>query len=142
MVTKVKPADEPDLFSVGKQQSASPISKPNVSKTSKPTPSSLLLPQNLSNSLERLSDQEFRRLLSAVLNEQKRRAKSSIETTRNTKTQAAEVETLALTVGKLNAVRAAFKAGVKPTQIAKQFGLSQSQLRAALKLGSSRETIS
>ena len=34
-----------------------------------------------------------------------------------------------LTPGKLNAVRAAFKAGVKPSQIARQFGLSQSDVR-------------
>jgi transposase-like protein len=33
---------------------------------------------------------------------------------------------------KLNAVRAAFKAGVKSTQIARQFGLSQSDVRKAL----------
>jgi hypothetical protein len=37
-----------------------------------------------------------------------------------------------LTPGKLNAVRAAFKAGVKPSQIARQFGLSQSDVRKAL----------
>lgn len=37
-----------------------------------------------------------------------------------------------LTTGKLNAVRAAFKAGVKPSQIARQFGLSQSDVRKAL----------
>jgi hypothetical protein len=33
---------------------------------------------------------------------------------------------------KLNAVRAAFKAGVKPTQIARQFGISQADVRKAL----------
>jgi hypothetical protein len=36
-----------------------------------------------------------------------------------------------LTPGKMNAVRAAFKVGVKPTQIARQFGLSQSDVRKA-----------
>jgi hypothetical protein len=34
--------------------------------------------------------------------------------------------------GKLNAIRAAFKAGVKPSQIARQFGVSQSDVRKAL----------
>ena len=34
-----------------------------------------------------------------------------------------------LTTGKLNAVRAAFKAGVKPSAIARQFGISQSDVR-------------
>ena len=37
-----------------------------------------------------------------------------------------------LTKGKLNAVRAAFKAGVKPSAIARQFGISQSDVRKAL----------
>ena len=42
-----------------------------------------------------------------------------------------------LTTGKLNAVRAAFKAGAKPAAIARQFGISQSDVRKALnqKLG-------
>ena len=43
-----------------------------------------------------------------------------------------------LTPGKLNAVRAAFKVGVKPSQIARQFGLSQSDVRQALASGASR----
>ena len=43
-----------------------------------------------------------------------------------------EVVAIHLTPGKLNAVRAAFKAGVKPSQIARQFGLSQSDVRKAL----------
>jgi DNA invertase Pin-like site-specific DNA recombinase len=37
-----------------------------------------------------------------------------------------------LAQGKLNAVRAAFKAGVTPSRIARQFGISQSDVRKAL----------
>jgi DNA invertase Pin-like site-specific DNA recombinase len=44
-----------------------------------------------------------------------------------------------LTTGKLNAVRAAFKAGVKPSAIARQFGISQSDVRKVLSQGSRRE---
>jgi len=44
-----------------------------------------------------------------------------------------------LTVGKLNAVRAAFKAGVRPSAIARQFGISQSDVKKALAHGSRRE---
>jgi len=44
-----------------------------------------------------------------------------------------------LTTGKLNAVRAAFKAGVKPLAIARQFGISQSDVRKALAQGARRE---
>jgi hypothetical protein len=45
---------------------------------------------------------------------------------------------LHLTPGKPNAVRAAFKAGIKPSQIARQFGLSQSDVRKALASDASR----
>jgi transposase-like protein len=44
-----------------------------------------------------------------------------------------------LTTGRLNAVRAAFKAGVKPSAIARQFGISQSDVRKALSQGTRRE---
>jgi hypothetical protein len=44
-----------------------------------------------------------------------------------------------LTTNKLNAVRAAFKAGVKPSAIARQFGISQSDVRKALSQGTRRE---
>ena len=37
-----------------------------------------------------------------------------------------------MTTGKLNAVRAAFGAWIKPTQIARQFGLSDAEVRKAL----------
>jgi hypothetical protein len=40
-----------------------------------------------------------------------------------------------LTQGQINAVRAAFNAGVTPSRIARQFGLSQSQVRKALSQG-------
>jgi hypothetical protein len=39
---------------------------------------------------------------------------------------------LSLPLGKLNAVRAAFKAGVTPSRIAREFGISQSDVRKAL----------
>jgi DNA-binding transcriptional regulator LsrR (DeoR family) len=42
------------------------------------------------------------------------------------------------TPGKVNAIRAAFKAGVKPPQIARQLGLSQSDVRKALASDASR----
>jgi hypothetical protein len=127
MGTKSKPADEPDLFSAAKHQSLSPLAQPapELPKNSEATLSPRLLPENLASSLQQLSDEHFRRLLAAVLNEQKRRGKNNIA-------PGEKFGVRALSVGKLNAVRAAFKAGVKPTQIAKQFGLSKSQLRAAL----------
>jgi predicted DNA binding protein len=39
---------------------------------------------------------------------------------------------VALTRGQVNAVRAAFKAGITPSRIARQFGISQSDVRKVL----------
>jgi F0F1-type ATP synthase delta subunit len=78
-----------------------------------------------------LNDQELDRLLSAVIAEQKRRGKKL--TAEMSRRQRVEVVTAApLTQGKLNAVRAAFKAGITPSRIARQFGISQSDIRKAL----------
>jgi hypothetical protein len=46
--------------------------------------------------------------------------------------QDVEAVAVSLTPGKLSAVRAAFKAGVRPSKIAKQFGISQSDVRKVL----------
>jgi hypothetical protein len=72
------------------------------------------------------------RLHATAVAKQKRRGRKpavSIQTSDNPRTEAATVH---LTPGKMNAVRAAFKAGVKPSQIARQFSLSQSDVRKAL----------
>ena len=44
----------------------------------------------------------------------------------------AEVANVSLTRGQVSAVRAATKAGIKPSQIARQFGISQSDVRKVL----------
>jgi uncharacterized protein (DUF433 family) len=43
-----------------------------------------------------------------------------------------ELANTTVTRGQVNAVRAAFNAGTTPARIARQFGLSQSQVRKAL----------
>jgi predicted transcriptional regulator len=43
-----------------------------------------------------------------------------------------EVTEVTLSLGKLNAVRAAFKAGVTPSRIAREFGISQANVRKVL----------
>ncbi len=89
-----------------------------------------LLPKDLAGALERLDDTEVDTLLAAVTSEAKRRGRlpRGSETHPGTKRAPAD----SLTKGKLNAVRAAFKAGVKPSAIARQFGISQSDVRKAL----------
>ena len=92
----------------------------------------LVLPKDLPNSIRRLENQELDRLVMVALAEQKRRGRSPPTSEENSRPRRGEVATAPLTLGKLNAVRAAFKAGVKPSRIAKQFGISQSELRKAL----------
>jgi hypothetical protein len=81
---------------------------------------SYALPQNLPSALSHLDDDQLDRLHTAVMAEQQRRGKTlpvTIETSRKQRTK--EVPTN-LTLGKLNAVRAAFKAGVTPSRIARR----------------------
>jgi DNA-binding NarL/FixJ family response regulator len=89
-----------------------------------------VLPSNLDTAIKHLDDQELDRLFSAVVAEQKRRGKrlpNFDERTRHT-----EPSPSSLTRGQVNAVLAAFKAGVTPSRIARQFGLSQADVKKAL----------
>jgi hypothetical protein len=92
----------------------------------------------LPKAIRQLQNQEFDRLLSAVLAEQKRRGGKLPEPAENSRRRRVEPAAVTLPSGKLNAVRAAFKAGVKPSQIARQFGISQADVRNALATDSSK----
>jgi hypothetical protein len=85
-----------------------------------------------------LDDQEVDQLLATALAEHKRRGRNPSASTETPAKSQVEAAALHLTPGKMNAVRAAFKAGVKPAQIARQFGLSQSDVRTALASDASR----
>jgi predicted DNA-binding protein (UPF0251 family) len=74
-------------------------------------------------------------LLSAVLAEQKRRGKTAPELNAISGRKVGRDSRISLTFGKANAIRAAFKAGVSPSRIARQFGVSQSDIRRALATG-------
>jgi len=101
------------------------------------------LPKDLAGSLKRLDNAEIDALLAAVTTEAERRGrppKPQPQAAAKPTGRRTAVEDVAggLTKGKLNAVRAAFKAGVKPSAIARQFGISQSDVRKALAQGSDR----
>jgi len=113
----------PDLFS-----SANRPSMPPATTTSPPH----VLPTDLTNAIKQLEDQELDRLLSAALAEQRRRGRKVFATDPYQRERKARPVPSALTRGRINAVRAAFKAGVTPSRIARQFGLSQSDVRKAL----------
>ena len=90
-----------------------------------------VLPSDLPAAIKHLSDHELEQLQAAITVEQQRRGKKP-PTPNKTLNKRSETPTVTLTIGKLNAVRAAFKAGVRPSKIAKQFGISQSEVREVL----------
>jgi predicted DNA binding protein len=75
---------------------------------------------------------ELDRLRAVTLAEAKRRGRHTNLIEKRLPSRNAEA-TISLTRGQLNAVRAAFKAGITAARIARQFGLSQSDVRKALK---------
>jgi hypothetical protein len=134
-----RPADRtPDLF-VAPVKTDLPASDPATVAASNQQASAqrYLLPKDLAGSLARLNDEEIDLLFAAVTNEAHRRgrpSKSQPQITAESALQSANLETAAfgLAKGKLNAIRAAFKAGVKPSTIARQFGISQADVRKVL----------
>ena len=124
-------ATTPDLFSAAAEpEPAASSPKPSPAAAA---PTRIVLPRDLPTAIKHLSDQELDRLSAAVIAEQQARGGGKTTVVEKSERKAkVEVAAASLSTGKLNAVRAAFKAGVKPAQIAKQFGISQSDVRKAL----------
>jgi predicted DNA-binding protein (UPF0251 family) len=136
----------PDLFSTDMVRDASPPPTRRVSATEAMDTASKrhVLPNDLPNAVKYLTDRELDLLITASVEEAKRRGRllpsiqpnSTDESVRKqspSKDQRqAEVAKVSLTRGQVNAVRAALKAGIKPSQIARQFGISQSDVRKVL----------
>jgi hypothetical protein len=129
-----------DLFSAAASSPEASSSSSGKQVTSLPQQEQRhVLPKDLPSAIKHLSDHELNRLLAATLEETKRRGKMvpNVQTNdsvppRPTSQRKAEVAEPSLTRGQINAVRAAFKAGVKPLAIARQFGISQSDIRKVL----------
>jgi hypothetical protein len=90
------------------------------------------LPKNLSSALGYLDDDQLDRLLAAVLAEQRRRGKKVPVSDKSPRKALVKVVANPLPQGKLNAIRAAFKAGFTPSRIARQFRISQADVKRAL----------
>jgi hypothetical protein len=138
MASARTPSKTPDLFSSASalKPSAPPGNSPSSSLVIAKSVNNLssprhVLPRDLSPSVKHLEDRELDRLLSAVLAEQRERRRR-VPMPDDSSGKRLEVAPIALTRGQINAVRAAFKAGVTPSRIARQFGLSQSDVRKAL----------
>jgi hypothetical protein len=97
-----------------------------------------VLPKELPKAIRHLSDAELDRLITAALAEMRQRGRQ-LPTDKPRPKMAPGSAKASLTRGQLNAVRAAFKAGITPSRIARQFGLSASHGREALAAASSEE---
>jgi hypothetical protein len=117
---------ESDLFSTA--QEASPSA---ANRVMSPQKRRHVLPKDLPNAVKHLTDEELDRLLVVTLAKAKRRGRQITPTDQRSQSRNSDAP-VSLTRGQLNAVRAAFKAGITPARIARQFGLSQSEVRMAL----------
>jgi predicted DNA binding protein len=137
----------PDLFSTDMVRDASspPTRRVSAMEAATDTASKRhVLPNDLPNAVKYLTDRELDLLITASVEEAKRRGRllpsiSPNSTDESVRKQSpskdqrqAEVAKISLTRGQVNAVRAALKAGIKPSQIARQFGISQSDVRKVL----------
>jgi hypothetical protein len=144
----------PDLFSTDTVREASAAEEkqyPDREEVAAATPAQRhVLPENLGHAIRQLTDDELIQLFEVALEEMKRRGKNQLQTTgsmqpsrpteevtqnhRSTEKASSRklVAAVTLSPGKLNAVRAAFKAGITPSRIARQFGISQANVRKAL----------
>ena len=148
MPTRPSADQTPDLFSTPRSVRGSdpPAVTAEVSAADQPgfAPRHLL-PKDLAGSLERLEDAEIDKLLAAVTTEAERRGRLAkpqpqVEAKPAGRRTAVEGTAGGLTKGKMNAVLASFKAGVKPLAIARQFGISQADVRKALAQGRGHDT--
>jgi hypothetical protein len=130
---------QPDLFALGERRTEPAL------VSSRP----VLLPEDLASLLRLLTDEDLERLRVAVVDEVARRTLAPASTgdgqrdiapskatpaARPTQTwrKASLSATSTVTAGKASAIRAAFRAGLKPATIARQFGVTQSLVRQVL----------
>jgi hypothetical protein len=129
----------PDQFPTA-TDSASPAPK----ATTETTPQRYVLPKNLRNAVKYLSDGELDLMHTATVEELKRRGRmpksaetdlpASPDLTKSPATTAAKLNAAenSLTRGQVNAVQSAFRAGITPSRIAREFGIPLSDVRQAL----------
>ena len=118
----------PGLFSTAPRDVL--LAKPSPSTDTAASSPRYVLPSDLPAAIKHLNDQELDQLQAAVTTEMRLRGKNPEVSEKVSKRE--EPSTVSLTPGKLSAVRAAFKAGVTPASIARQFGIPQSDVRKVL----------
>jgi hypothetical protein len=127
-------------------KASAPSKLPAAEAATEAAPQRYILPKNLRNAVKHLSDGELDLMHAATVEEMRRRGRTpSVETDLPVRLDTAKMRSpptekrrhvnitdVPLTRGQVNAVRAAFKAGVTPSRIARQFGIFQSNVRKAL----------
>ena len=122
----------PNLFSTEQPREQAATPTPTIAPLENSAASTRhILPSDLPAAIKHLNDQELDQLEAAVTAEQQRRGKKPLPSKTGSK-RMMELPAVTLSIGKQNAVRAAFKAGVTPAKIAKQFGIPQSGVREVL----------
>ena len=122
----------PNLFSTDQpQEQAALTPTPTIPLENSTASSRHILPSDLPAAIRHLNDQDLDQLEAAVTAEQQRRGKKPLPSKPGSK-RMTELSAVTLSIGKQNAVRAAFKAGVTPAKIAKQFGIPQSDVRRVI----------
>jgi hypothetical protein len=143
----------PDLFSAATARNPLPLPTAQISSPKRAVeegadipPHRYVLPKDLPHALKQLDDRELESLLAAALDEAKQRnrlppwlevtsagvAKASPKSDQDFKARRGESAALSLTRGQVNAVRAAFKAGIGPSRIAREFGISKADVHKVL----------
>ncbi len=146
----------PDLFSATAVRDTSPPPgrDPATEAPAEPAPPRHVLPKNLRKAVKYFGDAELDLLHAATLEEMKRRGKlppsvgadseqspghssnSVIKrlppSDKSSRRRQANIPEATLTRGQVTVIRSAFKAGITPARIARQFGISQSNVRKAL----------
>ena len=116
----------------GSPSSSSANSSAATSRETEMAPSSrYVLPKDLDAAIRHLDDQQLDRLVAVALEERARRKTPPVPE-KSQRKRNPQAEFSPLPQGKLNAVRAAFKAGVTPARIAREFGISRSDVQRTL----------
>ena len=122
----------PDLFAIASAREPSPLLRPPAGLPAADFLPRHILPKDLPSAIERLQGRELDLLLAAMLAEQERRGRKPAMSAESSPKRRVKAAAVSLTHAKINAVRAAFKASVTPSRIARHFGISQSDVRKAL----------